>query len=237
MLLDHGADLKAIDSTGETALYSAARNKHLDALEYFMSQSPDNEWTSNLAYNGHSPFHMAARSYNAEGCEFFLKHGASVKRRTSSPFKATPLILAAWWSDSCTDSQARTIQVLLDHGANITEEFEGLEMAGDLEIRRRRRVLQVAALGELHVTENLDPYTNDRRYVLMRHVVKMEYMNLSISEDDRRIIEYNICYKGYYEFCKEELEKMKETKIYNGVSIFNILMGDTNFISRCAIHM
>lgn len=55
-------------------------------------------------------------------------------------------------------------------------------------------------------------------------MVKMEYLHLNISEDDRRTIENKDCYRDFYKCCLQEFDKIKEAKFYNNVSLFNIAM-------------
>lgn len=59
-------------------------------------------------------------------------------------------------------------------------------------------------------------------------------MDLQINEYDRQTIENENCYREYYRRCLHELEDMKEMKLYNNVSIFDIFMKSPQVISRYA---
>lgn len=62
----------------------------------------------------------------------------------------------------------------------------------------------------------------------------MEYLDFTIEEDVQRAIENHELYDFYYKECWEEFEIMDETKIYDNVSVFRILMGSEKEISRYA---
>lgn len=107
-----------------------------------------------------------------------------------------------------SSEKAKTVEVLLEYGADVTVMEPGWS------------ILRLAA------SFRRFPHscTNSVEYFLMRQVAKMEYMNLSIDEADRQIVENTEIYKGYYELCVRELEMMKEIQICGDVSVFNILM-------------
>lgn len=114
----------------------------------------------------------------------------------------------------------------MEYGADVAYKMKGrsiLEMAAE----------RTAWHDNFAFGVNLNPYT-DVKFFLMRHAAKMVYMNLGINEDDRRTIENHDLYRGYYEFCTEELEKMKEAKFYNDVSVVSVLMETDRIISRYA---
>lgn len=59
---------------------------------------------------------------------------------------------------------------------------------------------------------------------LMQYMAKMSYLNLEISEHERKTIETNDSYKQYYQTYLQKLEKMKETKFYNNISLLAVVM-------------
>lgn len=58
--------------------------------------------------------------------------------------------------------------------------------------------------------------------------------SLGLCADLLTIIDNKNCYKKHYQQCFEELQFMKTTKVYNNVSIFNIVMGSEKKISGYA---
>lgn len=176
--------------------------------------------------------HYAALSRNFEGCELFLKAGINVNSRSNQPDACTPLGLVvsfpALFYSNYENERRKTVEILLEYGANIDDKTDG------------RSILEVASwnAGSLERqrfgNQNLSSYVDDIRYVFMRHVAKMDCMNLRITENDRQAIERYSFYKGYYESCADELRIMKNTIIHNNVSVFNILMDSEESISRYA---
>lgn len=224
LLVDHGADITELDGYSQKALHRAATNPHVNVLEFILNQTFDIECSCS---KGWSPLHYAALCGNSEGCQLLLKRGANVNRRTghggNRSDEYTPLILAVGSHyDAAISGRARTVQVLLDNGA-------------DMEDDRGHSILKLAAYSDRHqFGANLKSYTEDAKFVLMRHVVRMEHMDLRLTEDDQRRVKKYRLYHGYYQFCKEELERMKGTKIWKDVSVFNILMDSKEAISGYA---
>lgn len=226
LLLDHKApDATVMGIVGPTALHLAARNPNVDVLEFVLNSRIDIEYATAA---GLSSLHYAAWAHNFEGCELLLKRGANANRRSIGQPGDTPLTMALFlfnhddMEHSKIIAMARTIKVLLEYGANVTEKVYG-----------GSALAQVSLHGGLEFAENLDRYA-DVRFVLIRHVVKVQYMNGNIYERDKRVIEQSDVCKEYYDLCVRELEDMKQMKFYNNVTIFGILMDSEEVISRYA---
>lgn len=65
-------------------------------------------------------------------------------------------------------------------------------------------------------------------------MAKMEYLNVSMNECDRNIIERNGYYKEYYTICMLKLQSMELAKFYDDVSVFDILVGSDSLVSQYA---
>lgn len=86
---------------------------------------------------------------------------------------------------------------------------------------------------EIAVTESSTENTD----LIIQQVAKMVYLDLPINECDRQIIEtdcLNTDHSYYYKMCMRELEGMKETKFYNNMSVFDILMGSDKVVADYA---
>lgn len=59
----------------------------------------------------------------------------------------------------------------------------------------------------------------------------MQCIDLRIIEDRRRIIEKYVSHREYYQACLQEFGGMKESKFYNNVSVFSILVDSQNKLS------
>lgn len=75
---------------------------------------------------------------------------------------------------------------------------------------------------------------DDIRNALLQHIEKLQYLNLSVKENLRHVIENEACYREYYRNCLRELKTMKSMKLYDNVSVFNILVDSDQVLSRYA---
>lgn len=201
--MDHGGDITVADDNGMTALLYAAVNPHTDVLQFVLDQGFYVDGCANI--EGRSALFYAAYVGNLEGCQILLKHGAKVNRRHGRG--QPPLMDAIIPHDNFTGRKIEVIELLLDHGAEVT---------GDILTAASRKV------------------SNDVRYTLMRHMAKLEFLNSGINDDQRRMIESKDCYREYYWACISELESMKATKFYNNVSLFHVLMAKGKVLSGFA---
>lgn len=198
LLLEYGADITAVDKFGKSALHFAARNTQVDVLEFVLDHGFNIECTDGMMH--YTALHFAAGNSNSYGCEFLLKRGAKVNRITSK--SSTPLTVVL---DSDAEDQ-RTVEVLLEYGANVTKH--------DLRIAARK--------------------IDGIRLALMKHIAKMDSSNPSANENHRKFIEKLSCYRGYYRACLQELENMKQVRFYRNVSVYSILMDSEKIISKYA---
>lgn len=151
------------------------------------------------------------QSNNYDGCEFLLERGAIVNR--DGGWAEFPSLLGLVISSRVRQERrlsevVRFVELLLAYGANATQE-----------------ILTTAATDVRGIGE-----------ALVRHVAKMEHLDLDIHEDVRRTIQGSEVYSLYYRRCFLELETMKRRKLYNNVSIFQILMGSEKMITGYARH-
>lgn len=215
MLLIYGADIAAKNNNGMTAIHMAARNRHhVDVLEYMLELGLDIQKRSD---NHWSALHYAAQFRNFKGCELLLKHGALATAEAHLT-DDVPLILAIKkkpLEPPCEYEQMRTVQVLLEHGADMIDKSRG----------KCRSVLKIAT--EEKVSEGV---TN----VLIQHMAKMHHLNVELNEEDRQIIENEDRHKRYYQMCLQELGKMKQMMFYHRVSVFHILTESEKVISGLA---
>lgn len=106
LLLDRGANVNATNSAGATALMRAATDTRKTALLLEHGANANARSAS-----GKTALMIAARTANShEAVEALLRHGADAN--SASSFGATPLMAAAAGGD------AKSVQLLLDHGAN-----------------------------------------------------------------------------------------------------------------------
>lgn len=110
--ISYGADIRAVDKVGMTALHYAAKNPLVQKMKFILDQGFDVECVTRSNY---SALHYAAYHSNPEVCEYLLNHGAMVNRRDSMEY--TPLHLARM--RGIIDSNwERTAQILRKYGAH-----------------------------------------------------------------------------------------------------------------------
>lgn len=106
------------------------------------------------------------------------------------------------------------IQILLEFGADAThKQNEGLSVL-DMALK--------SGAGENIIK------------LLMQQIAKMDCLKLEINETDQTTIDNNDSYKKYYKMCMQELEIMKETQFYSGVSVFSIFAESAKVVSGYA---
>lgn len=200
LLLNYGADISAVDQRGNNALHYAARNIHSDIVEFLVLDHGFDVECNN--HKNQSPLHLAADRCNSTVCEFLLKHNAKVNRRDLR--YRTPLFYTI--RNGRRDAEV-TAEVLLQYGAVLFDESTSWS-----------------------ALKTADEYSSDgMKLLIVRKLAEMKILDLSVSDDDRRLIENNDVYKKYYEehykMLLQDVQEMKKTKFYKNVSIFNILMG------------
>lgn len=143
--------------------------------------------------------------------ELLLKRGA-IATRTSC---VTPIVLAV---NSIRSRYPRTqiIRVLLKYGTDVSDIFEDKSILEIAAQRVRPKTIPFAAI------------------ILMQHMAKLQYLNLSTGEVNRRVIENSTSYTKYYQSCLQEIESMGESKLYNNVTILSVLIDSQKVISGYA---
>lgn len=105
-------------------------------------------------------------------------------------------------------SSERIVRVLLKYGTNASERYPH----GDTSV--------------LELAER--QHSRDISKLLIQKMVEMEFLNSSIHNDGRKLIENNRAYKRYYdeyrEICSQDFQQLKDTKFYGNVSVYRIYM-------------
>lgn len=215
LMLDHGADITAVDNKGSTALHYAAARGDAELTQFVLELGIDIESSDD---NDYSVLQCAVGHGTPEICEFLLKRGAMVNRK-SSKTGHTPMSLALSHSEYANRQPEFALQVvqilhvLLDHGAQVADEFQG------------KSILEITT-----AEDGCELFSN----ALMQHMAKIKCLNLKVAKQcDLRVIENKDCYKEQFQKCLQEIEVMKETKFYNNLPI-SILCNSDNVISGYA---
>lgn len=151
-------------------MHYAAFNRRENMVQFILSRGFDVDCTD--SFNSSALHEVAQCSRDdPEPCELLLKHGASVNRRATGEHlrNGTPLTLAA------RRGAKRIVQVLLKYGANPSDRYYDHD----------KGLLEMATFH----------HCDDISKLLIRKMVEMEFLNLSINNDDLQLIENNCTYK------------------------------------------
>jgi len=127
-LLDQGADINArSNSSGQSALHTAAESGHLDAVKVLIEYGANKHATCE---EGETPLHQASAHGHPAVAEYLLEQGCDVNF-VSRTWKWTPLHIAA------VNGQLDTAQVLMRWGARLDlRDVRGM-LAAELAIEER----------------------------------------------------------------------------------------------------
>jgi ankyrin repeat protein len=107
LLLEHGADTKAVDSGKSTPLLRASQGGYVELARILLEHGADTEIRD---FKKHTPLLLASKDGHVELSRTLLEHGADTEARNDR--KYTPLLLAAEWG------HVEVVRVLLEHGAD-----------------------------------------------------------------------------------------------------------------------
>lgn len=119
LLLEHGADVEAIDAKGETCLQAALELANYNAAIALIEAGANPNHAGRMAL---SPLHYAANNGNHEICQLLLTKGAAINQPTSKK-ALTALMLAA------KRNHLATVKVLHEAGADLNLRNEKGETA------------------------------------------------------------------------------------------------------------
>lgn len=234
LLLEKGADCNFQNCSGFTPLHEALQNQPLEVIRLLIGHGADMR-TGDL--RGSSALHYASLNPRAYVIEFVLDQGFDIE--TCNGGLVTPLFYAVHANN------LEGCKILLERGAIVNRKCCGFSSALALALDRRPEYAQRLEMVELLLTYeaivNQEILTvaatlnnSEIKKALMRHLAKLDHLNLLTDEAVRRTIQNDDLYRYYYWRCSLELQTMKKTRIYDGVPMFRILLGSEREITEYA---
>lgn len=118
-----------MDSEGQTAY--VAMHAYVDVIQFLLEYGFDPERTDN---NNYSVLRRAAKWGNSKECEFLLKRGALVNRKSRKTENISLSLIISETPWSITNRQAvQTVRVLLEYGGEVANKVQD------------KRILEIAA--------------------------------------------------------------------------------------------
>lgn len=258
LLLDHGADMSRVNASNETLMHTACRDNQnsYDLCKLFLEKGADCNSQNSL---GCSPFHVSLMKQPLEVIILLLEFGANIawvdsRGESALHFAAynTHVDVIAFVLNQGFDIEAISYtdgitvlshavlgknyegcKFLLERGASIKE---SLWLCTLLSTEEDSKILELLLAYEATVSKRvlLISVSKGISNILVRHLAKRTYQNLSINAAVLQLIENSIVFKSYYRDCLQELKNMNDTEVYGTVSVFNILMGSRSKISGYA---
>lgn len=209
LLLDHGADVSAADHDGFTALHFVYADTKVHLVELLLDHGSDIYSQTN---RGSTALHEAVYHANVEVTEMLLRRGAMVDKKCKRG--STPLAWAV--GGGC----CKCVQLLFEYGANLFEKTAPYPRDIHNDSPSMISILRYAA-GHLEMSA-----------LILQQLVKMEHLNFNIEVDDWQLIVSDYYLNEHYQVCTLELQRMKDTILYENISLFNLLMGSEKIISK-----
>ena len=109
MLIEHGANLEALNSYKQTPLYLAVVEGHVEVVRMLIGHGAD---VASMGSYENTPLHAASWKGHVEVARMLIERGADVAARTS--YKDTPLHMASW------KGHVGLVRMLIERGADAT---------------------------------------------------------------------------------------------------------------------
>ncbi|XP_008213954.1 ankyrin-3 [Nasonia vitripennis] len=257
ILLKYGADINVSDEFGTTILHFAVWNKHLGLIQILLNKSAnvnttltssdktsatdnDNEETDDSYFKEFkkqvftSPLHIAVNKKSKTICSTLLEHHANVNSRDG--YGRTALHLAAAIKST---EQQNLVKLLISYGADINaiDDFKRLPI---YYIYNQTCVCSVAFQNQYEIYSECecdlyeDYDINDVIEVFVKHIALLASINKFVHIDNLKIISKSDFSEKLQISCLHEIEKMKEEKIGDCLSVYDVLIKKSNSLAACA---
>ena len=114
-LIEHGADVAALDNNGSSPLHLASNNGQVEVAQLLVEHGAD---ATSPRKDGWTPLHLASQSGYVNVARFLIEHGADATAQKDDEWKWTPLHLASF------NGHVEVIRFLVEHGADVTAQLK-----------------------------------------------------------------------------------------------------------------
>ena len=116
LLVEHGADVAALDKKGSSPLHLASKNGQAEVAQLLVEHGAD---ATSQRKDGWTPLHLASQSGHVDVARFLVEHGADAAAQKEDEWKWTPLHVASF------NGHAEVTRFLVEHGADVTTQKKG----------------------------------------------------------------------------------------------------------------
>ncbi|XP_008205448.1 putative ankyrin repeat protein RF_0381 isoform X2 [Nasonia vitripennis] len=207
ILLNKGANINDTTKDGRTVLHFSAKKGSKELVELFLKLGMDVDVKTKV--DNFTPLYYAVKKRHCQIAEYLLYHGADV----NVPVKVyqTLLRLAVY------DMNKEMVELLLNWNANINAEDSDDETPLLIATDSPR-------YEDIPGSEMMHGITD----CLIMYIAKLVAEKLYVSEQDSRLIKQKCRLQLFYDQCQNELANMKNKKIYDNISYYDILTKSTN---------
>lgn len=234
ILLENAANVNEKNGHGQTILHLGASKKNVKLMKLFLKYKADVNIEDK---SGKTVLNDAARYSNFEIIQLVVNHGADVNNASNFD-GSTPL------HEVCSNNDKRSIKFLLRKGANINAlnsakqtplmcaliRYGSLNEAVEFLLNKWPDVNLIDSKGKNVLDYCCDQ--TDLSEVILRHLAKVEALNLPLNPSLLETISKNTKLNNYFTSCKKELLKTKETQIHPDYSInfFDFLVANKRLL-------
>ena len=124
MLLEHGADLQARNTTGETALSRAVKVGQLAIAERILKEGQERVNLPHVYV--HHALIVALNDHKRDFIELLLRNGANINDRDELGDTLLSAALRPFWSNDSATGDPGLVLLLLEHGATVGQRLDDL---------------------------------------------------------------------------------------------------------------
>lgn len=200
MPLDEYIEDNALWSYSVTPLHISVMVENIDFVTLLLERGADVSVRSHGEDESTSLITMAARKRNETIVRLLMKYGANINEEQSETCGFSAFHEICTFSPNC-QAQFRIFYMMVDHGADLNSQY---------------------MVGKTGMALIEDYYM---MMIYIKEIARMKFENLYVCPENLDEIEkwYVFSETGIFKQCLAELRRMKQRRIYNNVTLFDVL--------------